>query len=68
MRKVWQNRFGDLVASEAREGHDADRTGARKLGVTQGDLSKMENRKRSVGKQMAHRLAKVFNTDYRVFL
>ncbi len=41
---------------------------ARKLGVTQGDLSKMENGKRSVGKEMARRLAKVFNTDYRVFV
>jgi DNA-binding XRE family transcriptional regulator len=41
---------------------------ARKLGVTQGDLSKMENGKRPVGKEMAHRLEKVFNTDYRVFI
>jgi DNA-binding XRE family transcriptional regulator len=41
---------------------------AKKLGVTQGDLSKMENGNRSVGKDMARRLAKVFNTDYRVFL
>jgi plasmid maintenance system antidote protein VapI len=41
---------------------------ARKLGVTQGDLSKMENGKRPVGKELANRLAKVFNTNYRVFL
>jgi len=41
---------------------------ANKLGVTQGDLSKMENGKRPVGKVMAHRLGKVFNTDYRVFI
>ena len=41
---------------------------ARKLGVTQGDLSKMENGKRPVGKEMARRLAKVFSTDYRVFI
>jgi DNA-binding XRE family transcriptional regulator len=41
---------------------------ARKLGVTQGDLSKMENSKRPVGKEMAHRLAKVFRTDFRVFI
>jgi DNA-binding XRE family transcriptional regulator len=41
---------------------------AEKLGVTQGDLSKMENGKRSVGKEMARRLAKVFSTDYRVFI
>ena len=41
---------------------------ARKLRVTQGDLSKMENGKRPVGKVMARRLAKVFSTDYRVFI
>jgi DNA-binding XRE family transcriptional regulator len=41
---------------------------AKKLGVTQGDLSKMENGKRPVGKEMAHRLAKVFRSDYRVFI
>ena len=41
---------------------------ARKLGVTQGDLSKMEKGKRPVGKEMARRLAKVLNTDYRVFI
>lgn len=41
---------------------------ARKLSVTQGDLSKMENGKRPVGKEMAQRLAKAFKTDYRVFL
>jgi len=41
---------------------------ARKLDVTQGDLSKMENGKRPVGKEMARRLAKVFSTDYRVFI
>jgi DNA-binding XRE family transcriptional regulator len=41
---------------------------ARKLGVTQGDLSKMENGKRPIGKEMARRLAKVFSTDCRVFI
>jgi DNA-binding XRE family transcriptional regulator len=41
---------------------------AKKLGVTQGDLSKMDNGKRPVGKEMAHRLAKVFSANYRVFL
>jgi DNA-binding XRE family transcriptional regulator len=41
---------------------------AKKLSVAQGDLSKMENGKRSIGKEMARRLAKVFNTDYRVFI
>ena len=41
---------------------------AKKLSVTQGDLSKMENGKRPVGKAMARRLAKVFSTDYRLFI
>lgn len=41
---------------------------ANKLKVTQSDLSKMENGTRPIGKKMAHRLAKVLNIDYRVFL
>jgi ribosome-binding protein aMBF1 (putative translation factor) len=41
---------------------------ARQLRITQGDLSKMENGNRPVGKVMARRLAKVFSTDYRVFM
>ena len=36
--------------------------------VTQGDLSKMEHGKRPVGKEIAKRLAKVFKTNYRIFL
>ncbi len=41
---------------------------AEKLGVDQADISKMESGMRPVGKAMAKRLAKVFRTDYRVFL
>ena len=41
---------------------------AKKLGITQGDLSKMEYGKRPIGKKMAKRLAKILNIDYRVFL
>ncbi|OGQ90774.1 MAG: hypothetical protein A2289_02710 [Deltaproteobacteria bacterium RIFOXYA12_FULL_58_15] len=41
---------------------------AKKLGVTQGDVSAMENGHRSIGKSMARRLAEVFRADYRVFL
>jgi ribosome-binding protein aMBF1 (putative translation factor) len=41
---------------------------ARKLRVTQGDLLKMENGKRPVGKEMARRLGRVFSTDYRAFI
>ena len=31
-------------------------------------ISEMENGKRSIGKKMAHRLAKVLNVGYKVFL
>ena len=41
---------------------------ARKLAVTQGDLSKMEHSKRPIGKKMAKKLAKILRVDYRVFL
>jgi ribosome-binding protein aMBF1 (putative translation factor) len=41
---------------------------ANKLGITQGDLSKMEHSKRPIGKKMAKKLAKVLRIDYRVFL
>jgi ribosome-binding protein aMBF1 (putative translation factor) len=41
---------------------------AKRLGITQGDLSKMESGKRSIGKKMAHRLSKTLNIDYRIFL
>jgi DNA-binding XRE family transcriptional regulator len=41
---------------------------ARKIGVTQANLSKMENGKRSIGKTVAKRIAKIFQIDYRIFL
>ena len=41
---------------------------AKKLDITQGNLSKMENGKRPIGKSMAKRLSKILNIDYRVFL
>ena len=41
---------------------------AEKIGVPQTDISQIENGKRPIGKKMAERLAKVFNSDYRVFL
>ncbi len=41
---------------------------ASKLGVPQHVISEMENGKRPIGKKMANRLAKVFKTDYRMFL
>ncbi len=41
---------------------------AKKLKIPQGNLSKMENGKRPIGKSMAKRLSKILNIDYRVFL
>ena len=41
---------------------------ARKLGIHQVHISQMEHGKRTVGKNLARKLAKVFNTSYRLFL
>lgn len=41
---------------------------AEKLGVKQSHISQMEHGKRVIGKKMAQKLAKIFNTDYRLFL
>ena len=41
---------------------------AQKIGITQANLSKMENGSRPIGKKMAKQLSLVLNIDYRVFL
>lgn len=41
---------------------------ARKINVTQANLSKMENGKRPIGKIVAKRIEKVFGINYRYFL
>ena len=41
---------------------------AQKLNVRQSHISEMEHGKRSIGKAMAHKLAGIFNTNYRLFL
>lgn len=41
---------------------------ADKLKIPQSNISQIETGKRSVGKNLAKRLAKIFNLDYRVFL
>lgn len=41
---------------------------AKKINVTQADLSKMENGKRPIGKIIAKRIEKVFGVNYRYFL
>ncbi len=39
-----------------------------KIGVEQTNISKMEHGKRPVGKTLAKRIAKIFHTDYHLFL
>lgn len=41
---------------------------ATRIGIKQVHISQMEKEKRPLGKEMAKRLAKVLNVDYRVFL
>ncbi len=41
---------------------------AKKLDIEHADVSKMESGRRSISKVMAKRLAKVFKTNYRIFL
>lgn len=41
---------------------------AKGIGISQSNLSAMENGKRSIGKQIANRIATRFNIDYRYFL
>lgn len=41
---------------------------AKKISVTQADLSKMETGKRPIGKVLARRIAKIFGVNYRYFL
>lgn len=41
---------------------------AKKIHVTQADLSKMENGKRPIGKVIAKRIEKMFGVNYRYFL
>ena len=41
---------------------------AKAIGVSQHHISEMENGKRPIGKEMAHRFADFFKVDYRLFL
>lgn len=41
---------------------------AKRIDVTQSNLSKMENGSRPIGKTVAKRIAKVFDVDYRYFI
>jgi len=41
---------------------------AKKLNIHQGHVSQIEHSKRAIGKKLAQKLAKIFHTDYRLFL
>ena len=41
---------------------------AKKLKITQSDLSKMEHGKRPIGKKLAQRIADILKIDYRILL
>ncbi len=41
---------------------------AKKLNIGQTNLSAMENGRRSIGKELAKRIADLFGVDYRIFL
>lgn len=41
---------------------------AKRIKVSQHHISEMENKKRIIGREIAHRLEKEFNVSYRVFL
>lgn len=41
---------------------------AKKLNIGQSNLSAMENGRRTIGKELAKRIADIFGLDYRIFL
>ncbi len=70
---TWEEAFPGLGPGDILQGA-RDREGitqtelAERIGVTPHHISEMEKGKRSVGKDMAGRLAKALNTGYKVFL
>ena len=41
---------------------------AKRLGITQSEISSLESGRRPISKKMAEKLAKIFKTNYRIFL
>ena len=70
---TWEEAFPELGPGDILQGA-RDREGltqtelAARIGVKSHHISEMENGKRSIGKDMAKRLAKALNTGYKVFL
>jgi len=59
---------GNLVR-DLRFGHQLTQAQlAKKLSILQTHVSEIEHNKRPIGKALAKKMAKVFNTDYRMFL
>ncbi len=56
-----------LRGARAKEGLTQEEL-AKKAGIEQADLSKMENGKLSIGRERAKRLGEVLGIDYRLFL
>ena len=73
----WQECFPELCPEDlpgrslrgarAKEGM-TQRDLAQHTGIPQRHISEMENMKRPISKEMARRLSKVLNIDYKVFL
>ncbi len=74
----WRESFKDLIEKHTEQGLSLKsyRTAegwtqthlAKLLGVDRANVSNMESGKRPIGKTMAKRLAKIFDTDYRLFI
>ena len=70
---TWEEAFpkigpGDILqGARGREGLTQTEL-AERIGVKPHHISEMESGKRSIGKDMARRLAKALNTGYKVFL
>ncbi len=73
-REVYKSelrKYGEAALMLRGSRHKAEMTQqelADELGISQHHISEMENGKRPIGKEMALRLARVFDTDYRKFL
>jgi len=72
--EFFEDVFGDrprgsvyLAGSRNKEGLTQKELGE-KIGVSQYNISKMETGHRPIGKNIAQRFAKIFKTDYRLFL
>lgn len=70
---TWEEAFPELgpgdILQGARDREELTQTElAEKIGVKPHHISEMEKGKRSIGKDMAKRLAKALNTGYKVFL